>query len=99
MLPEENNSRRKFIKLAAIGSAALGAAPLAQAFATNQVADNHQNSGDKIPARKGKSVMGLRCEPLKTVRIGLIGQILRCDRDDNGTGCGGVHRSMISLRQ
>ena len=73
MHSEENNSRRKFIKLAAIGSAALGTAPLAQAFATNQTSENLQNPGNKVPARKGKSVMGLRCEPLKTVRIGLIG--------------------------
>ena len=77
MHSEENNSRRKFIKLAAIGSAALGAAPLAQALATNQTSENDLNAGNKIPARKGKSVMGLRCEPLKTVRIGLIGLGMR----------------------
>lgn len=77
MHSEENNSRRKFIKLAAIGSAAIGAAPLAQAFATNQTTDNLQNPGNKIPARKGKSVMGLRCEPLNTVRIGIIGLGMR----------------------
>jgi predicted dehydrogenase len=28
---------------------------------------------DEIPPRKGKSVMNLRCKPLKTVRIGIIG--------------------------
>lgn len=28
---------------------------------------------DRIPARKGKSVMGLRCKPLDIVRIGIIG--------------------------
>ena len=77
MHSEENNSRRKFIKLAAIGSAAIGAAPLAQAFAPNQTTDNLQNPGNKIPARKGKSVMGLRCEPLQTVRIGIIGLGMR----------------------
>ena len=28
---------------------------------------------DSIPCRKGKSVLGLQCQPLKTVRVGVVG--------------------------
>ena len=28
---------------------------------------------DSVPVRKGRSVLGLRCKPLKTVRIGVVG--------------------------
>jgi predicted dehydrogenase len=73
----ENNSRRKFIKLAAVGSAALGVAPLSNVFGSDNTSDLGSYTEKKIPARKGKSVMGLRCEPLKTVRIGLIGLGMR----------------------
>jgi len=74
----ENNSRRKFIKLAAIGSASLGVAPLNNVFGSGNISDkNSLYPEKKIPASKGKSVMGLWCEPLKTVRIGLIGLGMR----------------------
>ena len=78
MKNSNDNSRRNFIKIAAAGSAALGLAPVSNVFGSQS------NSGDqllvpekKIPVSKGKSVMGLRCEPLKTVRIGLIGLGMR----------------------
>jgi len=75
---EENNSRRKFIKLAAAGSAALGVAPFTQAFGIPESGtEDTTASVNPIAAAKGKSVMGLRCEPLKTVRIGLIGLGMR----------------------
>ncbi len=75
MSNNDNNSRRKFLKLAAAGSAALGMVPISNVFGS-------ANSEEEIPfkkvaSRKGKSVMGLRCEPLKTVRIGLIGLGMR----------------------
>lgn len=74
----ENNSRRKFIKLAAAGSAALGLAPVNKVFGSGALISDPLNStGNAIPASAGKSVMGLRCEPLKTVRIGLIGLGMR----------------------
>ena len=74
----ENNSRRKFIKLAAVGSAAIGVAPLNNVFGSGIAPDDQSTAPEKkIAARKGKSVMGLRCEPLKTVRIGLIGLGMR----------------------
>lgn len=67
---ENDNSRRKFIKIAAAGSAAIGIAPLNNLFGSN-AAESY------VPASRGKSVMGLRCEPIKTVRIGLIGLGMR----------------------
>jgi len=78
MANSNNNSRRNFIKIAAAGSAALGLAPIGQVFGSQTNTDDqlraHEN---KIPTSNGKSVMGLRCEPLKTVRIGLIGLGMR----------------------
>ncbi|MEI6062369.1 MAG: Gfo/Idh/MocA family oxidoreductase [Bacteroidota bacterium] len=74
----DNNSRRNFIKLAAAGSAAFGLAPF------SNVLGSESNQQVQLPLQekkshsaKGKSVMGLRCEPLKTVRIGLIGLGMR----------------------
>ncbi len=75
---DENNSRRKFIKLATLGSAALGITPLNNVFGSGSTSDaNLLKPENNFPARKGKSVMGLSCEPLKTVRIGLIGLGMR----------------------
>ena len=81
----KQNSRRNFIKIATVGSAAFGLAPISQAFESVNSTDNQSI----VPEQKnsestGKSVMGLRCEPLKTVRIGLIGLGMR--------GSGAVHR-------
>jgi len=70
-----NNSRRNFIKIAAAGSAALGLAPVSNVFGSSE--NTASLPGITIPAQKGKSVMGLRCEPLKTVRIALIGLGMR----------------------
>jgi predicted dehydrogenase len=75
---QKNNSRRNFIKIAAAGSAALGLAPVSNVFGSPTNSDDQiRAKGEKVPAAKGKSVMGLRCEPLKTVRIGLIGLGMR----------------------
>jgi len=73
-----NNSRRNFIKIAATGSAALGLTQVTNVFGS-QFNDFQQiqSTEKKAHASKGKSVMGLRCEPLKTVRIGLIGLGMR----------------------
>jgi predicted dehydrogenase len=74
----KDNSRRNFIKIAAAGSLALGAAPITNVFGSGNLTDADLLASEKkIPASKGKSVMGLRCEPLKTVRIGLIGLGMR----------------------
>ncbi len=77
-MSDNKNSRRNFIKIAAAGSAALALAPVSNIFGSNN--NPHFPVGipeEKIPASKGKSVIGLRCEPLKTVRIGLIGLGMR----------------------
>jgi predicted dehydrogenase len=69
-----NNSRRNFIKIAAAGSAALGLSSVSNVFGSTANDEEQKLSTKlKVPASKGKSVMGLRCEPLKTVRIGFIG--------------------------
>jgi len=78
MESDSNSSRRNFIKIAAAGSVALGLAPVSNVFGTlNNPEEKLLYTGSKVPASKGKSVMGLRCEPLKTVRIGLIGLGMR----------------------
>jgi len=78
MIKDDNNSRRKFIKLAAAGSAALGVAPISNIFGSESSSETFQPAEERIvPLSKGKSVMGLRCEPLKTVRIAVIGLGMR----------------------
>ncbi len=75
---KDNNSRRNFIRIAAAGSAALGLAPVSNIFGSPAISDGQAHSKrEKVPASKGKSVMGLRCAPLETVRIGLIGLGMR----------------------
>ena len=86
---QSNNSRRDFLKMAALGGAALGLTSIpgvaaAKAFATGTTTDI-KKTGILHPS-KGKSVMGLACAPLKTVRIGLIGLGMR--------GSGAVDRLM-----
>ena len=65
-------NRRNFLKTAAAGVAALG---LTEIKGLAQGLDGFLET--PIPARQGESVMGLTCEPLKTVRIGLIGLGMR----------------------
>ncbi len=62
-------SRRNFLKTAATGMAVLGLSDL----------ENFASSSIKLPVpeREGASVMGLTCEPLQPVRIGLIGLGMR----------------------
>lgn len=62
-------NRRDFLKKSLLGTISLGLGP---------AYGEAQNSMIEIPGfsenrRKGKSVMGLRCSPLKTVRIAIIG--------------------------
>ena len=79
---KNHNSRRNFLKMAALGSAAIGLAPVTSAFgnlSNNPAGESqsiHPGSGNET-APKGRSVMGLACEPLNTVRIGLIGLGMR----------------------
>jgi len=62
-------NRRSFLKTAAAGLAAIGLSDF-KAFANGPVSI-------PVPARTGKSVMGLKTEPLSKVRIGLIGLGMR----------------------
>ena len=91
---QKNNSRRDFLKMAALSGAALGMASvpgLAKATGLNAEDSTVDQNGKinetgKLHPAKGKSVMGLACAPLKTVRIGLIGIGMR--------GSGAVGRLM-----
>lgn len=74
---KNNNSRRDFLKLAALGTAALGLAPLGNVFGSEK--DILRGEESAFPSTGwskltgNKTVMGLTCEPLETVRIALIG--------------------------
>ncbi len=62
-------NRRQFLKTSLAG----GATAL---IGKNLQAANIQNTplqAEEAPRRKGKSVLGLRCKPLSTVRIGVVG--------------------------
>ena len=75
-------NRRQFLKTSLAGGATALVGKNLQA--TNvQTAQSTQNQLDEAPRRKGKSVLGLRCKPLPTVRIGVVGL---------GRGLGAVQR-------
>ena len=65
-------NRRNFLKTAAAGVAAVGLSEF-KAFA----AAPGSPVRFPVPAREGKSVMGLTCNPLSKVRIGVIGLGMR----------------------
>ncbi len=73
---KKNNGRRDFLKLAALGTAALGLGTLGKVLANDLSETGYSPAADPAD-RKGKSVMGLRCEPLNTVRIAIIGLGMR----------------------
>ena len=79
MKKKSNNNRRDFLKLAALGTAALGLGSIGNVFASQK--ENDQNSGLLSPGQLfhtgNKSVMGLACKPLETVRIAIIGLGMR----------------------
>lgn len=71
-MKKQNNSRRDFLKLAALGTAALGLGTTGNLLANRGRDDAGQ--GSWLPNLTGnKTVMGLTCEPLETVRIAIIG--------------------------
>jgi predicted dehydrogenase len=66
-------NRRQFLKASAVtGAAALVNTELNAANPAAAQATSNQAT-DYIPPRKGKSVLGLRCKPLPTVRVGVVG--------------------------
>jgi len=65
-------NRRQFLKTSLAGGATafIGKDLFAANQQTTQV---NQLLADEAPRRKGKSVLGLRCKPIPTVRIGVVG--------------------------
>ena len=64
------NNRRDFLRTSALGGFALCAGRVTS-YGNNDVAGKKDKI--HIPEKQGKSVMGLRCEPLSVVRIAVIG--------------------------
>lgn len=81
MSNSKRNSRREFLRLSALGGAALSLGPISSAFGStpDPVNASHPEGEGFLqsPPFKHKSVMGLRCDPLDTVRIGIIGLGMR----------------------
>lgn len=75
-------NRRNFLKASLVGGAvtALNQIPVQAAPTTSPAPDLMT---DAVPERKGKSVLGLRCQPIPTVRLGIVGL---------GRGAGAVER-------
>ncbi|MGC8865535.1 MAG: Gfo/Idh/MocA family protein [Bacteroidales bacterium] len=67
----ENNTRREFLKKALAGAAMAGLAGAIPGVA------GAAPLIPQTPARRGKTMMGFSAEPLKTVRIGIIGLGMR----------------------
>ena len=80
-MPKQNkNSRRNFIKMTAMGGAALSLSPLTAAIPGIEPENlNYEVAEPQQPQASAsrKSVMGLRCAPIPIVRIGLIGLGMR----------------------
>ena len=70
----KSNTRRDFLKKSIVGSLAIGA--------TGLTGCSGQDKAISRP-RQGKSMMGFRCDPIPTVRIGVVGL---------GRGSGAVYR-------
>jgi len=78
----KTNTRRDFLKKSIIGGFAIGATGILGC--TGQNPEKTRNTRKDIThPRQGKSVMGLRCDPIPTVRIGVVGL---------GRGGGAVYR-------
>ncbi len=68
----ESTNRRNFLKLAATGMAAVGLSGLTKSASGLVVPP-----AAVTPSRKGTTAMGMRCEPIQKVRIGIIGLGMR----------------------
>ena len=76
-------NRRQFLRRSLAGSAAIVVGKELGAATPAAVGTLPLQAEDASPPSKGKSVLGLRCKPLKTVRIGVVGL---------GRGAGAVKR-------
>ena len=65
-------NRRQFLKTSLAGGATALIGKDLQA-ANVQTATSVRLPEEELPRRKGKSVLGLRCKPLSTVRVGVVG--------------------------
>lgn len=68
----ESTNRRNFLKLAATGMAAVGLSGLSKSASGILLPPPATT-----PSRKGATAMGMRCEPIQKVRIGVIGLGMR----------------------
>ena len=68
---EKNNGRRKFLKTSALGGAFLGLTP-AVGYSKETIQEQFEKK-IQAPKAKGKSVMGLKVDPIKQVRVAFIG--------------------------
>ena len=76
-------NRRQFLRRSLAGSAAIVVGKEMNAANTPVSGSSFSQTEDLSPPAKGKSVLGLRCKPLSTVRIGVVGL---------GRGAGAVKR-------
>ena len=60
----KTNTRRDFLKKTIVGGCAIGASSLTGCL---------EQKKETVRPRQGKSMMGFRCDPIPTVRIGVIG--------------------------
>ena len=67
----KTNTRRDFLKKSLIGGLAAGATGIIGC--TGQKPEEAKARKDIFRPRQGRSVMGLRCSPIPTVRIGIVG--------------------------
>ena len=65
-----NNNRRNFLRKSVLGGFAIGASGM-MGYGSSEILGTANTT--HAPERKGKSVMGLRCKPIPTVRIAVIG--------------------------
>ncbi len=66
-----SSNRRKFLKLSALSGAFLGL-PLSELYARDEV-EKKLSHLLKSPSARGTSVMGLKADPMKQVKVGMIG--------------------------
>lgn len=65
-------NRRSFLRISALTGAFMGIPGLGLGMKNPDVEEIVDRIG-RTPSRSGKSVMGLKCDPIKQVRVGIIG--------------------------